>query len=170
MKTPNERQQLLDDVLSDTGDFRVSLLDATLHAVRRRRQTRQRNRWLLGITTAALAASALIVNPWLHPPALKSTDSAAAPPPMRLALVSSTPLRGSMLVESSADSVEFVNSQPETVMLVETRREGPRVREINDAELLALMARGTAAIVRPKGGPAELVVLAAADQAGVPPQ
>jgi hypothetical protein len=159
MKLPVEQQRLLADVLSDerSDALRERLLGQTLGLVRGRRRFQQARRTALVL--AVVAGLGLVLWRTLPP-------SAMVPPTERRSYVEvrSRPLQPVALVITRAfDPARVVASVPLSVV-VQTAAGDGRVREINDAELLALTGPKPAALVRRGAHSAELVFASPADE------
>jgi hypothetical protein len=160
----SKRQQLLDDVLGEAGptDFKESLWLHTLDEVRHRRRARQRNRALLACAVAV--AIPLLVWRLTLPPAPTELS------PLPYALIHSQPLPSGMTVESKRDTVSFVTSSTATMAVIATDPSRRLYREIDDDQLLTLLAGRPAAIIRDRPNQASLLFLDPEDQNGFPVQ
>ena len=158
----SKRQQLLDDVLGEAGpsDFKESLWLHTLDEVRHRRRARQRNRALLACAVAV--AIPLLVWRWTLPPAPTERS------PLPYAVIRSLPLPSGMTVESKPDTVSFLASSTSTMTVIATDPSRRLYREINDDQLLTLLAGRPAAIIREGANGASLLFLDPEDQNGFP--
>jgi hypothetical protein len=152
MNLPADQERLLTDVLGDENSaaLRERLLGETLGLARRRRRFLQARR------TASVVAvvAALAVGVWRSLP-----PSAIAPEPARRGYVEvrSQPLRlTSLVITRPLDAARVVASVPPSA-IVQTASGSSLVREINDAELLALTGPNPAALVRRGIHQAELV-------------
>ncbi len=146
-----ETDHLLDAVLAEALPpvFRGDSLTVTLRAVHRRKQVQ---RWQRG-GLAVLLGLSLPLAIWLRP------APPQLPPAQRVqtvGVVASQPLPPEMIVETRAGAVPVVESTSAGVGWVTTEKDEPAVREISDAELLALVAGRPVALVR-DGGTARLV-------------
>lgn len=142
-----ETEPLLEAVLAETltPAFRGDSLAATLGEVRRRKRVQ---RWQRG-TLAVLLCVGLPLAVWLRP------APPQLPPAQRVQsvrVVASQPLPPEMIVETQVGAVPVVESTSAGVGLVTTGKDEPAVREISDAELLALVAGRPVALVRDGGG------------------
>ncbi|MDB6066914.1 MAG: hypothetical protein JWR26_3122 [Pedosphaera sp.] len=158
MKNESDPERLLNDILADAvpPDFRAELLDRTLNSVRRRRRQRQWGQGLLA-ATIILGASFML---WRTNVPKHSSESGQPSAIGDLSMVSSSPLKPSMLVESAPGSVQIVSSFNSTAaMLVETGVSDPSLQLLNDQELLAFMGGKPAIIVRESPRHAELLVV-----------
>lgn len=160
-RTDNER--LLDDMLGDASPagFREALLGETLRLARHRRRFRQTQRAaatlaVLGVL-AALVSRNLPRHPAVSPPPVVSYEIIHTQPWPVAAIVTTQPLSADRLVASVA-----------TADIVQTTATGRGFREIDDDQLLALVAPRPAALVRLGPHSAELVFVNPADQDGFP--
>jgi hypothetical protein len=162
MKRPNE--ELLNDLLEDSAssEFRASLLDRTLHQVRRRKQMRRLTA-AAGIGTVAMAMLVPITF-WRN---LNQPVTASDPAPGKLTIVQSTPLNPSQIVSTRPDSAWITGTSTSTVAVVETAVSGRNYIEIDDQQLLALAADRPVALVRHAPGQSELILLNAEDRNGI---
>jgi hypothetical protein len=163
MKTPSDRDHLLDEIMGDAAppDFRAALLEQTLRAVRRRTTIRRARRVLL--TVAVLVS--LPLGLWkLTSPARRETVSS----PAAYELVRSQPLDPSKVVATQPDAVPVVASRAGLVALVETRSDEKLFREIDDQQLLSLLAGRPAILVRPAPQQADLIFVNPDDARGFP--
>ena len=163
MKNESDPERLLNDILADAAppDFRTELLDRTLGSVRRKRRQRQWGQQLLA-AALMLVASFLV---W-RTSAPKHVSQPEQPSAIGdLAMVSSSPLKPSMLVESAPGSVQIVSTyMSSAAMLVETGGSDPSLQLLNDQELLAFMGGKPAIIVRESPRHAELLVVDSSTQ------
>jgi hypothetical protein len=151
-KTNND--ELLDDVLSTSADFRDALLDKTLQQVRRRRRFRQ------GRNAAGLLVVLALVGLFILQRNTKQSPIAIAPPipkpvEQNYTLVTTQPLAPLQLITSNT-TVAIVQTTPGNVHL------------INDEQLLALLAAHPAALVRTGPHSEKLIFANPADQNGLP--
>jgi hypothetical protein len=155
-----KRHGLLDEVLAEAApaEFERGLLDGTLHAVRRRRRSRQLARGL-----SVLGAFAGIVLALWN--ALWPFNSVKSVWPA-LNIVSSQPLLPAMIVRTKPDNVAIVTSSTTTTTyaLVETGSIQSPFQEIDDEELLALAGDRRVALVRQGPHQAELIFLDQVDK------
>ena len=168
MKPSSHPEQLLEDVLAEgvTPEFRARLLEETLQQVRHRRSGRRRRHALVAV---AICLSAVFLALKARQPDGHSSSAQLTSPQAQPAwLVSSQPLPVSMVVESSAASVEAATSTPGALAIVETPVGKKSFRDIDDPELLAMLAGRPVALVRQPGQPAEILFLDPADQDGFP--
>src|SRR5262245_46059421 len=102
MKPESEQHELLDDVLAEAAppDFQAALLDGTLRAVRRRRRMRRASRSVVAAGVLTLITLA-VWKALLPTPAVRVVHPA-------LHIVSSQPLRPSMVVETRRSGITFV--------------------------------------------------------------
>jgi len=164
MKLDLEQPGLLDDVLAEAApaDFERVLLEGTLRAVRRRHRTRRLTRGL-AVVGACAAIIAVVWNALWPFSSVKSVRPG-------LSIVSSQPLPPSMIVGTQPGSVVVVSSSAKTVVLVETGSIKDPFREINDEQLLALVGKRPAALVRHGTHEAELLFVNPEDTNGFPVQ
>ena len=176
MRPPTYPDSLLHDVLADTAGpaLRAALLDPMLRAAR----ARQRRRRLGGM----LALFVLLLVPIvLYRPtrfareasnSVRATPGAFDPSPSATrpacAIIRSQPLPPGMLVRSEVGTVPVVVSSRAGLVIVETVPRPGLVRELNDQELLTLLAGRPAAIVRPPDQAAELLFVNPEDRNGFP--
>jgi hypothetical protein len=158
----SKHQELLNDVLGESAppDFKDSLWLRTLDEVRSRRRARQRNRALLACTVA-IALPVLIWRLTLSPAPTEL-------PPLPYAVIHSQPLPVGMTVESKPDTVSLVASSSATMAVIATDPARRLYREINDDQLLTLLAGRPAAIIREGPNRASLLFLEPEDQNGFP--
>ena len=163
MKHASDRERLLAEVLAEaepTG-FREALLGETLRLVGRRRRVRHLQR-----TGAALVVLGLLgtfawrsVRPGhavVARPMASFTDVRTAPLPAA-AIVRTQPLAGDLIVRSVA-----------SVAVVHTTPNSGHFRNINDEELLALVAPRPAALVRVGPHEEKLIFVNPGDQKDFP--
>ena len=165
MKTPFNHNPLLDDVLAEgvSPEFRNELLERTLHQVRRRKRVRQLNQALL----AATLSVGLVLAVWkVYFP---SSHSAKSELPA-LDVVTSHPVAPSMIVETGIGKVSLIRSSDAHLAVVHSQFGEGLFQEINDQELLALLAGRPVALVREAPGRAELLFLDPEDARGFPVQ
>lgn len=156
---------LLEDVLREAApvEFRRDLLRQTLGEVRHRKRVRARTRNLIIMAIAVGFPFAL----WnMTPPPDQPCGSESS----ALRVVHSEPLRPGMVVETRLGAAGTVVSSLVGVVVVETGPRAQVVREIDDAELLAMAEGRPAALVRRSPGQAEFVLLNPSDQNGFPVQ
>lgn len=153
MKTPHP---LLDDVLGE--DLQGELLDTTLREVRRHR-ARRRRRFTLGATVALLAASAFLWRIWIQSDSSPLQPAYVAMSETMPALVTTV-----TMMETRPGSLEWITSDVAGVTIVKTPETTAQAMEINDNELFSLLEGRPAAIVRPKNGPAEFLLLTSSYQ------
>jgi hypothetical protein len=160
----SKHQQLLNDVLGESAppDFEDSLWLRTLDEVRSRRHARRRNRVLLACAVAI--AIPLLVWRSVPPPAPTGLS------PLPYAVLRSQPLPIGMTVKSKPNTVSFVASSAATMAVIATDPARRLYREINDDQLLTLLAGRPAAIIREGPHRASLLFLEPEDQNGFPVQ
>ncbi len=154
---------LLDDVLREAapGDFRQNLLRRTLSEVRSRKHARGRAR---NLTLMAIALGLGVALWRLAPPPTRPANLHSATPEV----IRSHPLRPGMIVETRPGTAGIIESAAGGVAIVETAPRAEVVREIDDAELLALTGDRPAALVRRSSQQVELVFLNPSDREGIP--
>jgi hypothetical protein len=165
MKNQSDPDRLLDDILADAAppEFRAEMLEQTLQQVRQRSRVRRWNRSIVVVT--------LVVSiPLLGWKLFVATPKSGKSPPPSFSLVRSQPLGPSLIVETKLGIVKIITSSPSTFAFVETELGKHLVTEINDDQLLALVAGRPAALVRQGPHQAELLFLNPEDQNGFPVQ
>jgi len=163
MKTPIDPQRLLEDTLASDETFRASSLEATLHAIRERRATRRRQRAVLMVCGLLMAGAGAMYLAIRHSDEVSFLPIAVLPRSSRISLVSTVPLRPEAIVTTQRDSVDTVASVPWPKLRVTTGDKAIPDLQIDDTSLFTLLAGRPAAIVRPKGGRAELLLLDAGE-------
>ena|SRR5438477_9451780 len=165
MKHPFNPDPLLDDVLTEgvSAEFRNELLERTLRQVRRRKHVRQLNQTLLAATLSA----GLLLTVWKA--YFPSSHSAKSELPV-LDVVTSRPVAPSMIVETEIGAISLIRSSDADLAVVHSQFGEGLFQEINDQELLALLAGRPAALVREAPGHAELLFLDPDDAQGFPVQ
>jgi hypothetical protein len=150
MKQPTKIERLLDDVLADTGsaDFSQTVLERTLrHARRRHRIRRSQQTLLIVVVLVALTF-------WLWPREQSAPGRAAKESrPVLLALpavnfVETVPLPPGMVVETRVGLVAMIPASSSTILLAETQPADELFQQLNDDQLLALVAGQPVALVR----------------------
>jgi len=158
-RTDNEH--LLADVLADDAGFREALFNETLRLARRRRSLRQARRTAAALLTlsvlAALVSRNLPRQPAVPPPPVAGCEIIHTQPLPAAAIVTTQPLSADRLVASVA-----------TAGVIQTTATGRGFREIDDDQLLALVAPRPAVLVRRGPHSAELVFVNPEDQNGFP--
>jgi hypothetical protein len=160
MKNQPEADRLLDDIFGEniSPDFKNDVLDQTLRRVRRRKSMRRVNRGVIVLALFVCLPLAVWRWPVRPPQPLRSSM-------LGYGLVNSKPLDPSMIVESKADGLNVITSSPSTVVVIESIPGQDLFQEIDDQQLLTLLAGRPAALVR-QGPQAELVFLNPADADG----
>jgi len=154
----------LDDVLTEgDSEFRNELLERTLQQVRRRRRVRQFNQ---GLLTVALSLGVLLAVWKAYFP---SSHSAKSELPA-LDVVTSHPVAPSMIVETEIGAISLISSSDADLAVVHSQFGDGLFQEIDDQELLALLAGRHVALVREATGRAELLFLDPEDAQGFPVQ
>ncbi|HUZ06232.1 MAG TPA: hypothetical protein VMV89_01955 [Candidatus Paceibacterota bacterium] len=161
-----DNDDLLVDVLSGTepADFRDALLGETLRLVRRRRRWRQM-RQSAGVFAVAGLLAVLGWQNWPEPIAVSPpVAKMAAPTPYKL--VRTEPLPDNDIVTTRSFLENQLISSSSNVVQVETA--GGGYRQINDAQLLALVAQRPAVLIRTGPHSEELVFANPEDKKGFP--
>lgn len=159
MKTLIDPRRLLEDTLASDETFRASSLEATLHAVRERRRTRRHQRAALTVCGLLMVGGGSIYFASRHTPELPFPPMAVSPGSGRISMVNTVPLPPEAMVTTQRGSVDTVASAPSGNLRVTTGDRGIPDLQIDDTSLFTLLAGRPAAIVRPKGGQAELLLL-----------
>ena len=165
MKTPFNHNPLLDDVLTEavSPEFRNELLERTLHQVRRRKRVRRLNQ---GLLTVALSFGVLLAVWKAYFPSSHPTRSELP----ALDVVTSRPVAPSMIVETGIGAVSLISSSDAHLAVVHSQFGEGLFQEIDDQQLLALLAGRPVALVREAPGRAELLFLDPEDAQGFPVQ
>src|SRR5277367_2759247 len=134
MKRPTK--QLLDDLLEDSAspEFRAALMDETLRRARQRKRVRHFNLALGAVALVGIFAFALQE---MREPAVSLTQV----PQIRQPIVSATPA-------PLLNPVQVVSTKMDSTLSVVQTSELDRPKEINDKELLTLLADKSVALVR----------------------
>jgi hypothetical protein len=159
MNQPRDKERLLADVLADesAAGFREALLSETLGLVRWRRRARQV--WRAASGLALVAALGVLVSRSLPPTAVApGTDGRG------YAVVVSRPLPPTALVVTQPFAADRIVASVGNAQIVQTASSRESVREIDDIELLELVAPKPAALVRLAPHSAELVFINPADE------
>jgi hypothetical protein len=140
MKRPT--RQLLDDLLEDSvsPEFRAALMDKTLHSARQRKRVRHFN---LALGVAVLAGIFAFAFQDVREP-MASLNHARPP------ILSVAPA-------PSLNPVQVVSTKQDSTLAVVQTSESDRPREINDQELLTLLADKPVALVRYAPNRTELI-------------
>jgi hypothetical protein len=143
MKRPIK--QLLDDLLEDSAspEFRAALMDKTLHSARQRKRVRYFNLALGVVTLAGIFAFTFQE---MREPAVSLTQI----PQIRQSIVSATSV-------PLLNPVQVVSTKMDSTLVVVQTGESDRPKEINDKELLALLADKSVALVRYAPNRTELI-------------
>jgi hypothetical protein len=130
MKRPTK--QLLDDLLEDSAspEFRAALMENTLHSARQRKRGRHFN---LALGVAALVGIFEFAFQKTREPAVSLTQ-------IRQPILSATPA-------PALNPVQVVSTKMDSTLAVVQTSEAARPREINDKELLTLLADKSVALV-----------------------
>jgi hypothetical protein len=159
MRIDPETERLLDDVLAGAEQFRAELLERTLRQVRRRRRIRTVKRGLVGMALVALAAVWL----WESWPTGRTAPKIAASRPVAkraaYGMIESRPLEAGCVVQTKQGVTPIVSSSASSVAVAETEPGQHLYTEINDDQLLLLLAGRSAALVREGPGSAEVLIL-----------
>jgi len=160
----NPPDQLLSDVFGEPDEFRAVLLEQTLRRVRRHRQFRRCRQGfavVVGVIAVAFVCWRTSQPTALHLP-VKAPD---------LVTIRSQPLPPSMTFETRYGTLSVVVSSSAAYALVETGASEHLFRQIDDEQLLALLAGGRpVALVRLGPHQAELVFVNPEDTNGFPIQ
>lgn len=165
MSDRNNKEKLLNDVLAETSpaDFREALLGETLRLARRRRHFRQ-TRQTIGVLGVFIFLAILGWQNW-------PTQSVASKPIAEKAartsykLVRTQPLPENDLITTRQSSAKIVASISDVAQISTA---GGGFRQINDNELLALLAGKPAVLIRTGPHSEELVFANPMDQKGFP--
>jgi hypothetical protein len=169
MRSDLNSQRLLDDILDEVApqEFRAGLLDDTLHHARRRRQFRLARK-VLGGAAVLMALAAWLWSGRVHrAPVLAGRQPERAP--RAFELVRTRPFDPAMIVQTKPGATRIVATSPTMAAIVETRPGAHLYHEINDDQLLLLLA-GRAALTRPGPHQAELLLLPPPDELSPPAQ
>jgi hypothetical protein len=150
---------LLEDTLASDETFRASSLEATLHAVRERRATRRRQRAALVVCGLLVAGAGSTYFASRHAPEVPFPTMAVSPGSGRISIVNTVPLPPEAMVTTQRGGVDTVASTVSGYLRVRTGDAAISSLQIDDTSLFTLLAGRPAAIVRPKGGQAELLLL-----------
>jgi len=138
MKKHSDQKQLLNDVLSESEDFREAMLGETLRHVRSRRRTRRLWRVSPVLLVGALLAWHFIpTSPVAEKPAQRSVVITATAPLDPAAVIHTQPLAAKLTVSSTP-----------CVYVVHTKANGEGFRLISDGELMALAAPRPTVLMR----------------------
>ncbi len=163
MTPPSDPNRLLDDTLAPDEAFREASLIATLHAVRSQSRARRRRRVLVpavGILLLAITGAFLATRDRWVP----ATQPVAESSPVEgLQIVTTRPLPSHVIVTTHSGGVDWVVSEAAGLQRVATTDRTSRSLTIDDAGLFTLLAGRPAAIVRPVGARAELLLLDSGD-------
>jgi hypothetical protein len=160
-------KQLLDDLLEDSAspEFRAALMDKTLQSARQRRRVRRFN---LTLGAAVLAGIFAFTYQEIREPAASLNQTS-------LPILSAAPaqaLNPKQVVSTKLDSFKNVavsDSSDSTLMVVQTS-DADQPKEINDKELLALVADKPVALIHQGPHQSELIFLNPKDENGLPVQ
>lgn len=148
--------RLLNETLAADETVCAASLDVMLHAVRRRR----RNRRIRRAGMAAVIVAAVTLFYASHRPHRKAPQVATAPvPPASVSIVVTVPLAPERIVATPPGMVATVQTVSSTVPRVVTGDTPPAGLNVDDDGLFAFLGGRPIAIVRPKGAPAELLLL-----------
>jgi hypothetical protein len=163
MNQPTDNDRLLADALTDTAPagFRDALLGETLRWARRRRRFRQTRR----AAAMLVMLSALSFLVWLTVP----RHPVVRPPPLiSCKIISTEPLSASAIIATQPFSADRLVASVPTANVIRTTATSGEFREIDDDDLLALVAPRPAALIRFGPHSAELILVNPEDQKGFP--
>jgi len=163
MKTPAESEQLLDALLCESGPHEA-LLERTLQAVRQRREARRRRRHLIGPVLVLVATSLLLWRPWQPRLRVDAGKTAPATPGSGL-IVRTAPTPAALLASTIPGTASVIDSAP-TIAVLRTPPMTAPIPLVDDSELFGFLAGRPAAIIRPRYGLAELLLLDPAERVG----
>ena len=160
MNNNPDQERLLHDILEDSlpPGLHDSMLGQTLAAVRRRRRIQIASR---AAGTAAFIFVGLTF--WLM-----SKPTPAPSAGSTLAMVTSQPLNPRQVIGTDAGSVSVIASVPEGFGWITNSSGQEPVKNLDDQELLTLLAGKAAALVRQPSGQTELVFANPSDANGFP--
>ena len=166
MNCEPKNEQLLNEVLAEAApaDFRDAMLGETLRRVRRQRRWRQTRRAVALLVVLGLCGVFI----WQK----KLPRSSIAPAPVARAvpknyqLVQTRPLPASAIVSTKPLASGQLTTSAEMATTVQTH--SGNYQELNDAELLALVASHPAVLIRTGPHSEELVFTNPEDQKGFP--
>jgi len=158
----SDRQQLLDDLLDEAAppDFKETLWQQTLEAVRHRNHARRRNRAVLAV------AVAIVIPVLVWRLVIPSAPTEVQVP--QHGLVHSQSLRPAMFVETKPGTVRVITSLADSVAVIKTDPAKRLFQEIDDDQLLTLLAGRPAVLIREEPGQASLHFVNPEDQQGFP--
>jgi hypothetical protein len=144
MKRPSK--QLLDDLLEDSAspEFRATLMDKTLRSARQRKRVRHFN---LTLGVIALAGVFVFAFQQMREPAVSLTQI----PQIRQPIVSGTP------PPPLLNPVQIISTKMDLNLAVVQTSESDRPKEIDDKELLTLLADKSVALVHYAPNRTELI-------------
>jgi hypothetical protein len=171
MNDRGEQQELLDDVLAESSspDFRASLLGETLRLARQRRRWRHTRQ--AGGVLATLILLAIISRqnqPENQPEKISTAHPLAKPIAVATSyhLVETQPLSaGAMVASVNFPAVKMISSESAVTQIATT---GGNFRLINDEQLLALLMKRPAILIRTGPNSEELIFANPEDQKGFP--
>jgi hypothetical protein len=142
MKRPTK--QLLDDLLEDSAspEFRATLMDKTMSSARQRKRMQHFN---LALGVVALAGIFAFTFQEMREPAVSPSQI----PQARQPIVSGTP--------PPLNPVQVVSTKMDSTLAVVQTSEADRPKEIDDKELLTLLADKSVALVRYAPNRTELI-------------
>jgi hypothetical protein len=160
-----DAEKLLADVMVENApvDFREAMLGGALREARHRRHRRQ------VLRVAPVLVLVGLIGSLLHRPGndrSASKDVARVESPYRLVLTE--PLTAQQIVTSEELAVPYVSAIPDAVNLVQTTATSGPYNVINDDELLGIVHKRPAMLVRMDNHSERLVFLSAADARGFP--
>jgi hypothetical protein len=147
-------EQLLDDLLEDAAppELRAALLDKTLRSARQRKRAR---RLTMTLSAAALAGICLL-SFWIAREPATLRDQMRQADPM---VVNSRPLQPRQIVTTQLGCAEEFVSSASIFTEVRTSGSSGQYKEINDQQLLGLLADRSAILVHHGPHQAELILL-----------
>ena len=162
MTSKKDQERLLEDMIDESlpDDLRESILQHTLHAIRRRRRYRHAYKSIGALAATLVVGFAFFAvsrkNSLIEPvkPAYEIVRTSAFPP---AAIVSSKPLRADQI----ATATFAVNE-------IRTRKDARDYRSLTDDELLALVASRSGLLVRVGPMEQKLIFPNEDDQRGFP--
>ena len=163
MKIKSEKDELLRDVLGDNGEFREALFDQTIRSIRRQKQIRRAVQAASLFMLLAIEVFFVASDPVFEPAA----PLQVGPPLKAYSLIHSKVLGNRERVRTSQGKTIVIGSTSNHFELVETARENRQVREINETEMLSLLAGYTVGIIH-AGDKQPVLVLGVAGSKGFP--
>lgn len=161
-----DNQELLDDVLAEASpaDFRAALLDGTLRLARRRRRFRQTRR-AAGVLAVVVLSVILVRQNGREPSGISQlVAKRIIPPAYQLVRTGALPVSAMVKTRAFSENQQVASSAG----VVEVTTIAGGYRQINDAELLALVAQRPVVLIRTGPHSEELVFANPEDQKGFP--